>query len=384
MKRPPRLSRKTALVKGTRMRSGWPDGRRDRAARSIGGSARPCSRAVARAALLAALGVQALAGRAADADVRTTPAPPAASLRAEVGFLTDATRRLLAGCRVRADDGTILYTPDGKGNYRALWTRDFAYMVQNAGDLMPPADIEADIRFLLRGQRNDGAVPDRVRPDGVPVYAAGGEDHPLGEPNLDNPQFLVIAVDAYLKLLPPTRRRTLFAEWSAQLDRGMESIPRDAHGLVWNDPARPHSPYGFTDCIGKTGDLLMESLLDWHACQRLAFWHRQARHRDLAREYRRRAWRIEANLDVLWDETAGAFNAATRDCRQLDVWGNAFAIDVGFPLGARRVRVLRFLVHDCDQFVWHGQVRHLLAGQYWQRLLTPVARDRYQNGAYWA
>jgi hypothetical protein len=29
-------------------------------------------------------------------------------------------------------------------------------------------------------------------------------------------------------------------------------------------------------------------------------------------------------------------------------------------------------------------VRHLPAGEYWQRLLVPVERDRYQNGAYWA
>jgi hypothetical protein len=29
-------------------------------------------------------------------------------------------------------------------------------------------------------------------------------------------------------------------------------------------------------------------------------------------------------------------------------------------------------------------VRHLLKGEYWQRLLAPVPPERYQNGAYWA
>ncbi|MHB8521572.1 MAG: glucosidase family protein [Limisphaerales bacterium] len=311
-------------------------------------------------------------------------APTVAPVGDEIRFLTDATRRLLAGCRVPARDGTPLYTPDGKGNYQALWTRDFAYLVENAGDLMPLADIEADIRYLLKGQRTDGAIPDRVRPDGVPVYTAGGEDHPLGEPNIDNPQFLVIAVDAYLKRIPAARRRALFREWSAQLDRGMDYIPRNDRGLVFNDPQKPHSPYGFTDCIGKTGELLMESLLYWTACERLAVWHRRAGDRALAREHRSRAKLIEANLGALWNADIGAFNAATGDCRQIDIWGNAYAVYAGFPLGARRERVLQFLVNNYDHCVWHGQVRHLLAGEYWQRLLTPVAHDRYQNGAYWA
>ena len=34
--------------------------------------------------------------------------------------------------------------------------------------------------------------------------------------------------------------------------------------------------------------------------------------------------------------------------------------------------------------MWKGQVRHLFQGEYWERLLIPVPRDRYQNGAYWA
>ena len=113
----------------------------------------------------------------------------------ELPWLTDRARELLVGSRVKAEDGTWLYTPDGKGNYRALWTRDFAYMVENAGDLMPREDVEACLRYLLNGIRADGAAPDRVQPDGLAVYVGGPVNHPLGEPNLDNPAFLIIAVD---------------------------------------------------------------------------------------------------------------------------------------------------------------------------------------------
>jgi hypothetical protein len=302
----------------------------------------------------------------------------------DVAWLTARARELLAGSRVQARDGTWLYTPDGKGNYRALWTRDFAYMVENAGDLIPRAEVEAGLRYLLRGLRADGAAPDRVQPDGVAVYAGGPADRPLGEPNLDNPAFLVIAADSHLRRLPRGEARELFREWAPLLDRTMDWTPRDATGLVWNDPVRPHSPYGFTDTVGKTGALFFESLLDWTASQRMERWHGYSGDGEAAARYRRRTALVERHLGALWDEAAGAFRAATRDCRQIDIWGNAYAIWLEFPLGARRARVLEFLRRRHEDFVWRGQVRHLLKGEYWQRLLMPVPPERYQNGAYWA
>ncbi len=331
---------------------------------------------VALLGLLAAVGVPSTRGAEVPAN--------AYSSSTSTQWLIRTARQLLSGCRVRAGDGTWLYTPDGKGNYRALWTRDFAYMVENAGDLLPPDETEACLRYLVRGIRADGAAPDRVRPDGVPVYAAGGEEHPIGEPNIDNAQFLVIAVDEHLKRLSQEGAWRIFRDWAPALDQAMDYIPRPPSGLVWNDPRKPHSPYGFTDTIGKTGELFFESLLYWTASRRMAAWHDRVGDRSRAREYRRRARLIETNVRNLWDDEAGAFLAATKDCRQLDVWGNAYAVWLDFPLGRKRDRVLGFLVARHDRFVWHGQVRHLLQGEHWQRLLTPVPPERYQNGAYWA
>lgn len=301
-----------------------------------------------------------------------------------MAYLEQTARRLLQGCRVKARDGTTLYTPDGRGNYRALWTRDFAYMVENAGDLIPTQDVEACLRYLIRGQRSDGAIPDRVDPEGTPIYVAGSPEHPIGRANLDNPAFLVVAADEYLRRLPAEQARRLFGEWSSALDRAMDWVPRSPRGLVFNDPADPHSPYGFTDTVGKTGELFFESLLDWTACGRLADWHGHMGDSGKVESYRARRRAIERALDLLWDEKAGAFLAATRDCRQVDVWGNAYAIALGVPLGGRERRVLRFLVERRDEFLRAGQVRHLPKGEFWQRQLIPVPRGRYQNGAYWA
>ena len=311
-------------------------------------------------------------------------APTSRAVSTEVAWLEDRARLLVAGCRVQADDGTVLFTPDGKGNYRALWTRDFAYMVENAGDLLDPGQVEAAIRYLVKGIRADGAAPDRVRPDGVPVYVAGPEDHPLGEPNLDNAMFLAIAVDEHLKRLPARDRLALWREWSEPLVRALNYVPRSPAGLVFNDPQKPHSPYGFTDTVGKTGELLFESLLYWTASRRVAGWLDRFGETTAATALRQRAADIAAALARLWDEPAGAFLAASVDCRQLDIWGNAYAVWLDFPLGDRRERVLDFLRDRRAQFVWQGQVRHLLAGEHWQRLLTPVQPERYQNGAYWA
>ena len=67
---------------------------------------------------------------------------------ADVAWLRSATLRQLARCQAKANSGTVLFMPDGSGHYRALWTRDFAYMVCNAGDLMDRDPVRSAIVFL--------------------------------------------------------------------------------------------------------------------------------------------------------------------------------------------------------------------------------------------
>ena len=87
--------------------------------------------------------------------------------------LTALCRQLLDGCRKTAFDGTVLFTPDGVANYDALWVRDLGYMAEYCGDLLGADAVEDCIRFVLRGQREDGWFPDRVESSGEAVYAAG-------------------------------------------------------------------------------------------------------------------------------------------------------------------------------------------------------------------
>ena len=298
-----------------------------------------------------------------------------------LAWLTEAARKQLQGCRITAHDGTAMFTPDGSASYKALWTRDFSYMVENAGDLLDPAEIRAAILYLLRGQRADGCIPDRVQGDGLVVYSAGPADRPLGDVPTDNAQFMVNLVYDYARL---TGDRAFACQHHEALRRAMDFTRRDASGLVYIPPGHVQSPYGFTDIVGKTGGLLFSSLLYWGACKKMiemSAWGGAD-----AAPYHERAAQIERGLDALWDEEQGVFLAATVDCRQVDIWGNAFAVYIGIVQGARRDRVLRFLRDHYDDYVLRGQVRHLLRGEFWERIIELphlFPPGTYQNGAYW-
>jgi hypothetical protein len=299
--------------------------------------------------------------------------------RGPVLALESAARQELDGCRVIAHDGTVLFTPDGQGNYGALWTRDFAYMVEGAGDLIDPPEVRAAIVYLLRGQRADGCIPDRVQADGRPVYSAGPADAPLGDPPTDNAQFMVSLVHDYVRR---TGDLDLARQSLPSLGKALEGVNRSAGGLVYIAPGRRQSPYGFTDTVAKTGELLFSSLLYWDACGKMITLCAQCDEDD--RRYRQQAEAVERGLDRLWDQEIGAFRAATVDNALIDVWGSVFAVYIGLARDGRRERLLRFLRDRYEAYVWRGQVRHLLRGEYWDRLLIPIERGTYQNGAYWA
>src|SRR4030095_6795048 len=93
----------------------------------------------------------------------------------------------------------------------------------------------------------------------------------------------------------------------------------------WIDPANPHSSYGFTDGIAKTGNELFSSLLYVEASEKLATLASTAGMRGRARRWMLSAARGRRALTRLWDPAEGMFLAASIDNRQTDVWGSAYA-----------------------------------------------------------
>lgn len=296
--------------------------------------------------------------------------------------LREMTQTQLNGCILRTEKGLPLYTPDGAGHYPALWTRDFAYMLEYAGELIPLQDAVAGVEYLLAGARPDGWIPDRVDTQGNAAYTAG--DGSFGRPNLDNGAFLILAADCVLNRLPVEAGAALFQRWAKGLEAGLAVLPLNKDGLIENDPANPHSPYGFTDCIGKTGTLLMESLLLWRALK--VFAARKRAYGLSAGDLEARAQAIEKQVECVFVQPGSPMLlAATVDCRQIDVWGSCYAISIGFPLSAaRREGIARWLLENAEGVVEAGQIRHTAPGETWQRLLTYIEPGKYQNGAYWA
>ena len=293
--------------------------------------------------------------------------------------IEETTRKILNGSVILSKTGVKMYTPDGVSSYAALWTRDLSYMVEYAGNLMPAEDIRAAIDYLLDGAAKNGWIPDRVDANGNVFYTAGDCYFPA-RPNLDTGAFLIIAADIYLKKLPEADARAQFALWKDGLCRGIDCLPVDEFGLVLNDAEPAHSPYGFTDCICKTGSLAMESLILWRSLKVLTGW--------LGAEGGRYAvWMhsIEEHFcERFWDE-CGMLLASTGLCRQIDVWASCYAPAIDFPLSEDRKKAIAgWLIGHYDGIVEHGQIRHLPAGEYWERTFIDVEPETYQNGAFWA
>ena len=300
-----------------------------------------------------------------------------------VADLGRMSKEELNGAIIMSDTGVPMYTPDGIGSYKALWVRDFTYMMEYAGDLMPKESVKSCIEYLLSHTDTNGWIPDRVAANGYTDYAAG--DGSFGKPNLDNAAFIVIAVDNYLNGLKPKEAKAFFSKWESHLERGLTVLPKDKKGLIYNDPKDPHSPYGFTDTIGKTGDVLMESLLLWQAYGVMEKLSKKYGYS--FDDYVSNRKLIEKNLLDTFSHESGMLLAATVDCRQIDVWGSAYAVYIDFPMvRSQKEGISKWLIKNYTGIVQDGQIRHLPAGEYWDRILLPGAdpQGAYQNGAYWA
>ena len=300
--------------------------------------------------------------------------------QSELDWARKEAERQLKGCRVMSSTGVPLHTPDGIAHYEALWTRDLYYMYHYAGDLMDAGEIRDSILYILNGQRADGCIPDRVYADGTVVYSPGGINNALADHALDNAPFIALAACEYVNREGDL---SFFREIEPLLKRGMDHVRRADNGLVYNPPEDPQCPYGFTDVVTKTGHLLFTSLLYYQASLELEALCQKAGQGDPI-DYQRRARLIRKHIHRLWDDSSGMFLAADKDCRQIDIWGSAFAVVAGVTSEKQADLIADYLVRHYPGIFQKGQVRHLPAGEYWQRTFGNRPTEQYQNGAFWA
>ncbi len=71
--------------------------------------------------------------------------------------------------------------------------------------------------------------------------------------------------------------------------------------------------------------------------------------------------------------------------KQIDIWGSAYAVEVGITSKEQTRRIATYLAEHYDETVMNGQIRHLTRSEgAWNSLFKPCEEGTYQNGAYWA
>jgi hypothetical protein len=279
-------------------------------------------------------------------------------------------------------NGTAAFPPQVGLGYEAFWLRDYEYTLEGSADSYSNEELADACRLFVRNLRADGAGVDCIKFDGTAIYKPGFGS--LGKnPVADGSQFTVaVAWHTYEN----TQDLRLLREVIEPLVKAMNAVPRDPDtGLVHIKPGdeQDRCPYGFTDTIGKQGDVLFCSLLYVQACRQLSDLLGAVGRENDAAKWRRESERVARSIrNVFWDPQVGLLRAATICCREHDIWGSAFAVYLGVVDHEQAQTIATYFRDQYAQIVQHGQIRHVPGGVYWERALC--ARDTYQNGAYWA
>jgi GH15 family glucan-1,4-alpha-glucosidase len=296
-------------------------------------------------------------------------------------WLETKARELVRASEQDMPGGRHAFPPQVGLGYNAFWLRDYSYMLETCADVFTKKELVDACRLFVESIDEHGAGTDCVRFSGEPIYKPGFGT--MGRnPVADGSQFTVNVAWATWQ---QTQDRELLARVLPALQKTMAAVPRNStSGLVHIAPGegQERCPYGFTDTIGKQGDVLFCSLLYIQASRRLAEMLRAA-----GEDAKGKSWDAEADRltvavrTVFWDEHVGLFRAATAQCREPDIWGSAFAVYLEVADEAQARRIGTYFRDHYAEICQRGQIRHLPGGVYWER---GCARDTYQNGAYWA
>ena len=299
-----------------------------------------------------------------------------------VQWLEREADRLIRASRRTMKDGTAAFPPQVGLGYEAFWLRDYVYTLEGSIRSYSNQELSDACRVFLQSLREDGAGVDCVKFDGTPIYMPGFGS--LGKnPVADGSQFTVAVVwHTYQR----TQDVPLVREAIERLLRTMDAVPRNPDtGLVHIKPGPEpdRCPYGFTDTVGKQGDVLFCSLLYVQACRQLSDLLGTLGRQKEAERWTAVGQRVVGSIrSVFWDPAIGLFRAATIRCREPDIWGSAFAVYLGVASREQAEAVASYFQCHYAQIVQHGQIRHLPGGVYWEQALCKP--DTYQNGAYWA
>ena len=306
----------------------------------------------------------------------------AISFEEAVSWLENEAHRIIRASKRIMKDGTAAFPPQVGLGYEAFWLRDYAYTLE--GSISSYSDIELvnACKLFARGIREDGAGVDCIKFDGTRIYKPGFGT--MGKNQVaDGSQF---TVDVAWLTYEQTKDKQLLESIIDDLIKTMNAIPRNPETrLVHIIPGKEQErcPYGFTDTIGKQGDLLFCSLLYVQASRRLAALLQHLGRANESRQWEEDSKLVTANIQsAFWDDQMGLYRAATVRCREHDIWGSAFATYLGVADDRQATAIATYFKNHYQEIVQKGQIRHVPGGIYWEQALCQP--DTYQNGAFWA
>ncbi len=296
-------------------------------------------------------------------------------------WLEKEADRIIRASKRTMNDGIAAFPPQVGIGYEAFWLRDYAYMLEGSINSFSDKELTDACNLFVRHIRADGAGVDCIKFDETPIYKPGFGS--MGKnPVADGSQFTVdVAWHTYQK----TKDKNLLRQIIDPLIKTLKATPRNpATHLVHIVPGdeQERCPYGFTDTIGKQGDLLFCSLLYVQASRQLSDLLKV-----LGREEESQEWKTESEMmaeniaTTFWDSESGLFWAATVQCKQSDIWGSAFAVYLGVANEIQARSIATYFKNNYSSIVKNGQIRHLPGGMYWEQAVSKP--DTYQNGAYW-
>ena len=299
------------------------------------------------------------------------------SVAGALSWLQERSTSMIQASSVLMPGGATAFLPQVGTQYDGFWLRDFAYMVEGNIGAFTNQQLEADGQLFINSMRWDGDGVDSVALNGTPFYEPNGGQQG-STPVADGCQF---TIDVVWRIYQRTGDASFVARNLVALEKCIAAVQIDpANGLVYDDST--HSGYGFTDLVPKTGDDLFCSLLLIRAERQLADLFNVVGAPDVAATWQASASHlVDAVRSVFWNPQTGLFMAATLQCNQPDIWGSAFAVYLGVATPDQSLAIGNYFLNHYSQIVYHGQLRELPGGTYWQNM--PGPRDQYQNGGYW-
>ncbi len=305
--------------------------------------------------------------------------------------------------------GGTLIRPGGRHSYPAFWIRDYA-MALECGFVFPEeqrhmliltASTQCDQPWITKngGLVPFGAIADHIRiDDGRPIYYPGTYDydeqgHGGTPPYCDQFYFIHMAYH-YVKTTNDSKILSDEINGVTLMDRlemAFRVPPSDLENHIVRTTENFRGvDFGFRDMIVITGNLLFPSILKYRAANELTELYELNKNQDKANIYRQIASILkEAIPEVFYLD--GMLLASTGWSSQPDVWGTALAVYFNVLEKEQALAVCKRLTNEYHKgtLAYKGNIRHILVtddhdeNTAWEKLLGPVTKGVYQNGAYW-